>query len=96
MSDEFGMFYSSGDAKGSHGARVVLGLRVRNKVISMRYVDNQMIVVRLQGGKVDLVIVQIYMSHSGLAGGEVEETYDKRGEIVEKEKNGACVTLMGD
>ena len=55
-----------------------------------------MMVVRLQGKKVDLVIVQIYMPHSGVADEEVEETYDKVEEIVEKEKKGACLILMGD
>ena len=35
------------------------------------------------------------MPHSGLAD-EVEETYDKIEEIVEKEKKVACVILMGD
>ena len=51
MSDEFRMFYSSGDAKGNHGVSVVLGPRARNKVISVRYVDNRVMVVRLQGKK---------------------------------------------
>ena len=59
MSDR--MFYSSGDVKGSHGVRVVLGPRVRGEVISVHYMDNRMMVVMLQGEKVDLVIVQIYL-----------------------------------
>ena len=85
------MFYSSGDAKGSHAGGVVSGPRVRDKVLSVRYVDNRaMMVVRLQRKKVDLVIVQIYMPHSAVADGEVEETYDKIEDIVEKEKKGAC------
>ena len=42
--------------------------------------------------KVDIVIVQIYMPHSGVADEEVEQTYDKIEEIVEKV---ACVILMG-
>ena len=45
MSDEFRMFYSSDDAKVSQGFGVVLGPHVRDKVISVRYVDNQMIMV---------------------------------------------------
>ena len=65
----------------------------RDKVISVRYVDNRMMVVMLQGKKVNLVIVQIYMPHNGVAD-EVEETYDKIEEIVEKK--GACVILMRD
>ena len=50
MSDEFRMFYSSGDAK---GVGVVLGPRARDKVISVRYryVENRVMVVRLQGKK---------------------------------------------
>ena len=51
MTDEFGMFYSSGDAKGNHGVGVVLGPRAKDKVISVRYVDNRMMVLRLQGKK---------------------------------------------
>ena len=51
MSDEFRMFYSSGDAKGNHGVGVVLGPRVRYKVILVHYVDNRMMVVGLQGKK---------------------------------------------
>ena len=51
MSDEFRMFYSSGDAKGNHGVGEVLGPRARDKVISVRYVDNRVMVVRLQGEK---------------------------------------------
>ena len=48
-------FYSSGDAKGSHDVGVVvLGPRVRDKVISVRYVDNQMMMARLQGKKSSL------------------------------------------
>ena len=47
MYDEFRMFYFRGEAKGSHGIEVLLGPRVRDKMISVRYVDNQMIVVRL-------------------------------------------------
>ena len=86
ISDEFRMFYSSGNAKGNHGVGVVLGSRARDKLISVRYVDKPVMVVRLQGKKVDLVMVQIYMPHSRLANEEVEETYDKREEIVEKEK----------
>ncbi|KAJ4449695.1 hypothetical protein ANN_01099 [Periplaneta americana] len=43
-----------------------------------------------------VVLVKVYMPHSGLADEEVEESYDKIGEIVEKEKKGACVILMGD
>ena len=39
--------------------------------------------------------MQIYMPHSGVADKEVEETYDKIEDIVEKEKR-ACVILMGD
>ena len=63
MSDEFRMFYSNGDAKGSHGVGVVLRPRARDQAISVRYVDNRMMVVRLQGKKVYLVIEQIYMPH---------------------------------
>ena len=74
----------------------VLGPRARDKVISVSYVDNRVMVVRLQGKKVDLVIVQIYIPHSGVVDEEVEETYDKIEEIVEKEKKGVCVILMGD
>ena len=37
--DEFRMFYSSGDAKGSYGVGVVLGPCVSDKVILVRYVD---------------------------------------------------------
>ena len=33
ISDEFRMFYSSGDAEGNHHVFVVLGSRVRDKVI---------------------------------------------------------------
>ena len=51
ISDEFRMFYSSGDAKGNHGVGVVLGPRARDKVISVSYVDNRVMVVRLQGKK---------------------------------------------
>ena len=47
MSDEFRIFYSSGDAEGNHGAGVVLGPRAR-EVISVRNVDNRVMVVRLQ------------------------------------------------
>ena len=94
-SDELRMFYSSGDAKGSHGVRVASGSCVREKLISVHYVDNRMIIMRIQGEKVDLVKAQIYMPHSGLAD-EVEETYDKIEERVEKEKKGECVILMGD
>ena len=36
------------------------------------------------------------MPHSGVADEEVEETYDKIEETVEKEKKGACVILMDD
>ena len=46
MSDEFRMFYSSGDAKGSHGVGVILGTRVRDKVISVHFVDRLMMVVK--------------------------------------------------
>ena len=53
ISDEFRKFYSSGDAKGNHGVGVVLGPRARDKVISVHYVDNRVMVVRLQGKKVD-------------------------------------------
>ena len=49
-----------------------------------------------RGKKVDSAIVQIYMSDRGLADQEVEETYDKREEIVEKEKKEACFILMSD
>ena len=94
MRDEFRMFYSSDDAKGNHGVGIVLEPCASDKVISVHYVDNRVMVVRLQGKKVDLV--QIYMPHSGVADEEVEETYDKIEEIVEKEKKGACVILMGD
>ena len=96
MSDEFRMFYYSGDAKGNHGVGVVLGPCAKDKVISVRYVDNRVMVVWLKGKKLDLVILKIYMPHSGVADEEVEETYDKIEEIVEKEKKGACVILMGD
>ena len=66
ISDEFRMFYSSGDAKGNHGVGVVLGPRARDKDISALCGGSG------HGGevtrkKVDLVIVQIYMPHSGLA-----------------------------
>ena len=36
------------------------------------------------------------MPHSGVADEEVEETYDKIEKLVEKQKKGACVILMGD
>lgn len=52
--------------------------------------------VSLQGKKIDLVPVQIYMPHSRLTDEEVEESYDKIEVTVEKEKKGACVILMGD
>ena len=42
------------------------------------------------------MIVQIYMPHSGVVDKDVEETFDKIEDIVEKEKKGACVILMGD
>ena len=96
MSDELRMFYSSGDAKGNHGVSVVLEPRARDKLISVRYVDNRVMVVRLNGKKVDLVIVQNYMPHNGVADEEVEESYDKIEEIVEKETKGPFVILMGD
>ena len=60
------MVYTCGDAKESHGVRVVLGPHVRESD-TVRYVDNQMIMVMIQGKKVDLVIAQIYRPHSGLA-----------------------------
>ena len=60
-------------------------------MISVRFVDNRVMVVRLQGKKLDIVIVQIYMPDGGVADEEVEETYDKIEEIVEKEKKGVCV-----
>ena len=41
VSDEFRMFNSSGDAKGNHGVGEVLGPCLRDKVISVRYEDNQ-------------------------------------------------------
>ena len=56
MCDEFKMFYSSGDAKGNHGVEVVLGPRASDKVISACYVDNRMMVVRLQGKETDIVL----------------------------------------
>ena len=90
MSDEFRMFYSSGDAKGSDGIGVVLGPCVKDKVTSVHCVINLMVVLRLKGKNLVLVIVQIYMPHSGVADEEVEEIYDKIEEIVEKEKKG-CV-----
>ena len=55
MSGEFRMFYSSGDAKGSHGVGVVLGPCVRDKETSVRYVNNRAMLVRLQGKKVGSV-----------------------------------------
>ena len=67
ISDKFRMFYSSGDAKGSHGVVVSLGPHVSIQVRSVRYLNNRMMVVRLQGKKVGLVIVQIYMPSSGVA-----------------------------
>ena len=52
---------------------LVLGPHVKDKVmISVRYVDNRMIMVRIQGIKVDLLIAQIYMPQSGLADEEAE------------------------
>ena len=39
MSEEFRMFYSCGDAKGNLGVGIVLGPLVRDKVISVRYVE---------------------------------------------------------
>ncbi|KAJ4444711.1 hypothetical protein ANN_06508 [Periplaneta americana] len=72
------------------------GSRVKDKVISVCYVDDRMIMVRLQEKKTDLALVQIYMPHSGLSHEGVEESYDKLEEIVEKEKKEACVILMGD
>ena len=50
MSDEFRMFHSSGDAKGSHGVGVALVPAVRDKVISVSHVD-RMIMVRIQTKK---------------------------------------------
>ena len=44
----------------------------------------------------DIKGVQIYLSHSGLEDEEVEETYGKIEEIIEKEKKGACVILLSD
>ena len=78
MNDGFIIFHSGGDAKGSHDVGVVLGPRVRDTVISVRYVDNGVIVVRLQGKKVYLVIVQIYMPHSGLAEKKWKKHMEKR------------------
>ncbi|KAJ4440072.1 hypothetical protein ANN_08204, partial [Periplaneta americana] len=95
VSDEFKLFYSNGECKESHGVGVLLGPRVKDKVISVLYVDDQVIMVRLQGKKMNLLLVQVYMPHSGLVDEEVEESYDKIEEIVEKKK-GACVILMGD
>ena len=55
MCDEFRMFYSSGDDKGSHGVGVVLGPCVRDKVITVSYVDNLIMTVMLKGTKVGSV-----------------------------------------
>ena len=48
-SNEFRLFYSSGDANGNHDVGVELGPRASDKVISVRCVDNRVMVVRLQG-----------------------------------------------
>ena len=64
-------------------------------MISVRYVDNWLIMVRIQGQKVDFAIAKIYMSHSAVAD-EEEETCDKIEDIIEKGKKGACNNLMGN
>ena len=72
ISDEFRMFYFSDDVKRNHGVGVVLVPRARDRDI-VRYVNNR-VMVRLQEKKVNLVILPIYMPHSGIADEEVEET----------------------
>ncbi|KAJ4434539.1 hypothetical protein ANN_23101 [Periplaneta americana] len=79
-----------------HGVGVLLGPRV--KAILVRYVDDRMIMVRLQGEKwtMDLVLVQVCMPHSGLADEKAEESYDKIKDIAEKETKGAYDLAIED
>ncbi|KAJ4436362.1 hypothetical protein ANN_18994, partial [Periplaneta americana] len=61
----------SGECKRSHSVGVLLRPRVKDKVISVRYVDDRMIMVEE----------------------EVEESYDKIEDIVEKERNEVDIRL---
>jgi exonuclease III len=64
-------------------------------VISTEVHGDRILVVKLKGQPADIVLIQVYMpttSHDE----EVEEIYDRIGELIKKTKGTDYLVIMGD
>ena len=60
-SGEYRMLYSGSEKGGRNGVGMILGKRLKDKLIKVEYIDDRVMMIRLQGKKKDLVVIQIYI-----------------------------------
>ena len=95
-SDEYRIFYSGNEKGGHNGVGIILGKRLKEKVMRVEFVDDRLMMIRLKGKEKDLVVIQTYAPTTSHTTDEVEENYDKIEEIIDREKRGACIMVLGD
>lgn len=64
--------------------------------MKVEYHDARMIMIRMKGKQKDLVIVQVYMPTSQHTDEEVEDCYERIEQVIERERKGAYIIVMGD
>lgn len=65
MNLAYNLFYSRHEENGTNGVAIMIIKLIKNKILKVEYIDDQlMIMIRLQGIKKDLVLIQVYMPTS--------------------------------
>jgi len=95
-SEEFRVIHS-GKEGGQGGVGVILDKRMAISVKEICFEGERLMMVKLSGKPVDVVVIQVYMATSDYKEEEIEEMYERRGEIMDRETKGRDYTvLMGD
>lgn len=95
ISDEFRILYSGGKAR-QRGVGIILDNATSRCVKEVVYVNDRLIMVRLNGDPVDIMVICVYMPTSDYDDEDVEKVYDEIEELMNKGKGREYVAIVGD
>lgn len=93
-SDETTLFYS-GNKRGKNGVGIIMKNKIAKRVQKVSYVDDRLIVLRIEMLPKDLVMAQVYMPTSDYDDEDIERMYESVEKALENEEN-CCKIVMGD